>query len=227
MDPDEIAALIFTSGTTGAPKAAVLRHRHLVSYVLGSVEFMAAGEQEASLVSVPPYHVAGLATLCTSIYAGRRIVQLRTFDADDWVDLAREEEVTHAMVVPTMLARIVERLAVRREDGLPDLRSLSLWRGSDATPCHRAGARSIAPYRFRQRLRADRDHFHDRRPRSEDHRIATASDEPAVRQRLGSVGQALPSVEVSIRDEEGHEVSPRVSGRSGCAATRCRRVSGP
>ncbi len=44
VDPEEIAILLYTSGTTGAPKAAVLRHRHLVSYIIGSVEFMGAGE---------------------------------------------------------------------------------------------------------------------------------------------------------------------------------------
>src|SRR5205807_10378922 len=39
-DPDDIAVLLFTSGTTGEPKAAVLRHRHLASYVIGTVEFL-------------------------------------------------------------------------------------------------------------------------------------------------------------------------------------------
>ena len=39
MDPDDIAVLLFTSGTTGAPKAAILRQKHLVSYILGAVEF--------------------------------------------------------------------------------------------------------------------------------------------------------------------------------------------
>ena len=63
MDPDAIAILLFTSGTTGAPKAAVLRHKHLVSYILGSVEFGGAGEDEAALVSVPPYHIAGMAAI--------------------------------------------------------------------------------------------------------------------------------------------------------------------
>ncbi|MDE0580300.1 MAG: class I adenylate-forming enzyme family protein, partial [bacterium] len=68
VDPDEIAILLYTSGTTGAPKAAVLRHKHLVSYIIGSVEFMGAAEDEATLVSVPPYHVAGMAAILSSVY---------------------------------------------------------------------------------------------------------------------------------------------------------------
>src|SRR5437879_161816 len=47
-DPD-IAVLLFTSGTTGEPKAAVLRHRHLASYVISTVEFMGSDEDEAAL----------------------------------------------------------------------------------------------------------------------------------------------------------------------------------
>src|SRR4051794_1380474 len=43
-DPDAIAVLLYTSGTTGSPKAAVLRHRNLASYVLSTVEFAGAGE---------------------------------------------------------------------------------------------------------------------------------------------------------------------------------------
>ena len=70
------AVLLYTSGTTAAPKAAVLRHRHLTSYVIGTVEFAGAGPDEAVLVSVPPYHVAGLANLLSNLYLGRRIVYL-------------------------------------------------------------------------------------------------------------------------------------------------------
>ena len=40
VDPEEIGVLLFTSGTTSEPKAAVLRHRHLVSYIISSVEFL-------------------------------------------------------------------------------------------------------------------------------------------------------------------------------------------
>ncbi|MGZ4710332.1 MAG: AMP-binding protein, partial [Acidimicrobiales bacterium] len=56
-DPDSIAVLLYTSGTTGEPKAAVLRHRNLASYIISTVEFAGAGEDEAAIVSVPPYHI--------------------------------------------------------------------------------------------------------------------------------------------------------------------------
>ncbi|HRE00472.1 MAG TPA: class I adenylate-forming enzyme family protein, partial [Ilumatobacteraceae bacterium] len=50
-DPDMVGLLLFTSGTTGEPKAAVLRHSHLVSYVFGTLEFASAADGEAGLVS--------------------------------------------------------------------------------------------------------------------------------------------------------------------------------
>jgi acyl-CoA synthetase (AMP-forming)/AMP-acid ligase II len=63
----DVAVLLHTSGTSGDPKVAVLRQHHLTSYVLGSVEFMTAGDDEATLVSVPPYHIAGIAATLTAV----------------------------------------------------------------------------------------------------------------------------------------------------------------
>ena len=48
-----VAIELFTSGTTGEPKSALLRHSNLMAYIFGSVEFMSAGEDEASLITVP------------------------------------------------------------------------------------------------------------------------------------------------------------------------------
>src|SRR3546814_20029830 len=62
-DADGVAVQLFTSGTTGEPKAALLRHNNLLSYILGTIEFASADEDEATLVSVPPYHIAGISAI--------------------------------------------------------------------------------------------------------------------------------------------------------------------
>ena len=211
MEAEDLAVLLFTSGTTGAPKAAVIRHKHLVSYILMSVEFMGAGDDEATLVSVPPYHIAGMAALCSSIYAGRRIVQLPNFDADTWIDLARDEAITHAMVVPTMLARIVERLEERGET-LPALRALSYGGGKMPAPVIERALELLPDTNFVNAYGLTETSSTIAILGPDDHRAAMASDDPAIRARLGSAGQPLPAIEVSIRDEAGAEVAPGVSG---------------
>lgn len=114
--------VLYTSGTTAEPKAALLRHRHLLAYVLNTQEFASAEEDDAALVAVPPYHVAGLMNLLTNLYSGRRVVYLSAFDAGEWLETARREHVTHALVVPTMLARIVAEIPAD-DAGTPTLRA--------------------------------------------------------------------------------------------------------
>lgn len=223
MDPDEIAVLLYTSGTTGAPKAAVLRHKHLVSYILGSVEFMGAGEDEATLVSVPPYHVAGMAAMCSSVYAGRRVVQLPNFDAGTWIDTARSEHISHAMVVPTMLARIVEELDRRGDGGITTLRALSYGGGKMPRPVIERALQLLPDTNFVNAYGLTETSSTVAVLGPEDHRQAVTSNDPGVARRLGSVGQPLPSLEVSIRDDEGAEVS---AGSSGEIWVRGEQVSG-
>jgi len=223
MDPEDIAILLYTSGTTGAPKAAVLRHRHLVSYILGSVEFMGAGEDEATLVSVPPYHIAGMAALCSSVYAGRRILQLPDFDADAWIDLARGEAITHAMVVPTMLARIVDRLDARGGGGLPAMRTLSYGGSKMPRPVIERALELLPHAKFVNAYGLTETSSTIAVLGPDDHRQAMASDDPDVRARLSSAGRPLPSLEISIRDDEGQVVP---TGETGEIWVRGEQVSG-
>ncbi len=216
MDGDDIAILLFTSGTTGAPKAAVLRHKHLVSYILGSVEFGASAEDDAALVCVPPYHIAGMAAIMSSVYSGRRIVQLANFSAAAWLKLAREESVTHAFVVPTMLARIVDELADELEGGqdaaLPSLRALSYGGGKMPQSVIEKAMAMFPDTDFTNAYGLTETSSTISVLGPGDHRAAMASDDPALRRRIVSVGRALPSVEVQIRDEEGCVLAPGKSG---------------
>ena len=212
MDPEQVAILLFTSGTTGAPKAAVLRHSHLISYILGSVEFMGAGEEEATLVSVPPYHVAGMAALCSSVYAGRRIVQLPNFDAARWIDVTREESITHAMVVPTMLSRIVEELENRPDSSIDSLRALSYGGGKMPRPTIEKALRLLPNTNFVNAYGLTETSSTISVLGPDDHRSALNGEEENVRRRLSSAGKPLPNLEVTIRDEEGELLDNGISG---------------
>ena len=210
FDAEATAVLLYTSGTTAAPKAAVLRHRHLTSYIIGTVEFGGAGEHETVLVSVPPYHIAGIANLLSNLYAGRRIVYLTQFDARGWVDAVRREQVTNAMVVPTMLSRICDIVEADRE-GLPTLRSLS-YGGARTPSTVLQRVMTILPdvnlvnaYGLTETSSTIAVLGPD------DHRAARDGDPVAVG-RLASVGRVLPTVEVQVRGADGAPVGPGAPG---------------
>ena len=223
MEPGDIAILLFTSGTTGPPKAAVLRQKHVVSYILGAVEFGAAAESDASLVSVPPYHIAGISALASSIYSGRRIVQLPNFSAEAWIDLARRERVTYAFVVPTMLQRIVDVLEGAASADLPHLRAISYGGGKMPLSVIERAMRLFPEADFANAYGLTETSATLTVLGPDDHRSAAASEDPAVRRRLTSVGRVLPTLEIEIRDEDG---KARAAGERGEICVRGEQVSG-
>ena len=221
-DPDRPAVLLATSGTTGPPKDAVLRHRHLASYIIGSVEFWAAGGDEAILVSVPNYHVAGITSVLSSVYSGRRLVMLPQFTAESWVETAAREQVTHAMVVPTMLGRVLDVLEATGER-LPALRHLSYGGGRMPLPTIERALGLLPHVGFVNAYGLTETSSTIAVLGPEDHREAAASDDPRVRLRLGSVGRPLPTLELEIRDADGDVVT---DGGSGEVVVRGDQISG-
>jgi acyl-CoA synthetase (AMP-forming)/AMP-acid ligase II len=220
-EPDAVAALLYTSGTTSAPKAAVLRHRHVVSYLLGSVDFGAAGERDAMLVSVPPYHIAGVSNLLSNVYAGRRVVYLESFTPEGWLERVREEEVSHALLVPTMLARLTEHLGDAPHAGVPTLRSLAYGGAKMPMPVLDRAIRLFPGVDFVNAYGLTETSSTIAVLGPDDHRAALAGD-PVARARLGSVGRLLPGIEIQVRGSGG--VLP--AGASGDIHVRGPQVSG-
>lgn len=223
MDPEQVAVLLFTSGTTGTPKAAMMRQRHLCSYVLGSVEFMSASEDEATLVSVPPYHIAGIGAILSSVYSGRRVVQMSQFDAEDWLRLVDEHNVSTAFVVPTMLARIVKALQGKRTAGLPNLESIAYGGGKMPRSVVERALELFPDTEFTNAYGLTETSSTITVLGPEEHRQALASEDPVVRGRLASVGLPLPGIELDIRDADGNSL---VEGGHGEVYVRGEQVSG-
>jgi acyl-CoA synthetase (AMP-forming)/AMP-acid ligase II len=221
VNDDDPAVMLLTSGTTSKPKGVLLRHSHLLSYVLESVEFASAAEDDTILVSVPPYHIAGIGSVLTNLYAGRRMIHLPDFSAREWLSLVRDERVTHAMVVPTMLARIVAELDGATADA-PRLRSIAY--GGARMPSNVLRA-ALADF-----PRADFVNAYGLTETSstiavlgpEDHRAALAGN-PVAARRLGSVGRMIPGVECQIR---GDQCQPLQPGDTGEIWVRGAQVSG-
>lgn len=212
-DPSAVAVQLFTSGTTGKPKAAILRHEHLVSYILSTVEFMGAEEEEATLVSVPPYHIAGISAVLSSIYACRRIVQLADFGAAAWLELAEHENVTNAFVVPTMLSRILDHLdTIERKPHVDSLQAVAYGGGKMPVPVIERALELFPNVSFTNAYGLTETSSTITLLGPDDHRDAISSSDPLIRRRLGSVGKALPSVEIEIRDEEGNVLGPDEAG---------------
>ena len=223
-DPgDGIAVQLFTSGTTAAPKAALLRHGNLLSYILGTVEFGSASPEEAAVVSVPPYHIAGIAALLSSIYALRRIVLLPAFDPDDWLELAASERATNAFLVPTMLSRVIARVDAGVTADLTALQAVSYGGGRMPVELLERALELFPNTGFTNAYGLTETSSTIALLGPEEHRTAHASSDPAVRARLGSVGRPLPTVQIEIRDEEGRPLPP---GERGEIYVRGDQVSG-
>jgi acyl-CoA synthetase (AMP-forming)/AMP-acid ligase II len=225
-DPDGPAVLLYTSGTTAAPKAAALAHDNLLAYLMNTVEFAGAAQDEATLVSVPPFHVAGVAAMLSSIWAGRRMVVLDRFTADGWLAHVRAHRVTHAFVVPTMLARIVDA-AIDGDLTIPSLRNLAYGGAPTPRPVLERALDLFGEVAFVNAYGLTETSSTIAVLSPEDHRAARAG-EPVARKRLGSVGQPVPGIEVQILDEGGGVLPVGECGRvwirgaqvsSGCIAT--------
>jgi len=203
--PEVPAVLLFTSGTSAAPKAAVLRHDQLMAYVFNTLEFGSAGEHEAAIVSVPPFHIAGVAAVLSSTYIGRRIVPLPRFTAEEWIETAQREGVTHATVVPTMLARIVQVMEANPDARVPTLRHLAYGGARMHTSVLERALHLMPETDFVNAYGLTETSSTVALLGPDDHRLALYSDEPLFKNRLASVGRPVPGIEIRIVDGAGSE----------------------
>ena len=195
-DPDDVAIVLFTSGTTSKPKAVELSHGNLTSYITGTVEFGSAEPDDAALICVPPYHIAGVNAAMSNLYAGRKMVYLANFEAREWVRLVADEKVTTATVVPTMLDRIVTALEQEPVE-LPSLRNLAYGGSKVGLPLVRKALDMLPHVGFVNAYGLTETSSTIAVLTPEDHRDAHRHPDETVAKRLGSVGQPVPGIEVA------------------------------
>ncbi|CAM4439945.1 Long-chain-fatty-acid--CoA ligase [Mycobacterium basiliense] len=221
-DPDSVAIVLFTSGTTSQPKAVELTHNNLTSYITGTVEFESAAPTDAALICVPPYHVAGIGAALSNLYAGRKMVYLTNFDPAEWVRLVNAEQVTTATVVPTMLDRIVTVLETG-EHKLPSLRNLAYGGSRVGLPLVRRALELLPDVGFVNAYGLTETSSTIAVLTPDDHRAAQCASDATVARRLASVGRPVPGIELQIRGPDDAVLGP---GETGELFVRGEQVSG-
>ncbi|MGZ4530052.1 MAG: class I adenylate-forming enzyme family protein [Mycobacterium sp.] len=108
-DADREALVLFTSGTTGLPKAVGISGRQLTRRIKGmAAPFRADAKPSVGMMCVPFFHVGGALGTLGSLYSGNTSVVQKRFDAGEWLRLVSEHRVTTTFLVPTMLQRILD-----------------------------------------------------------------------------------------------------------------------
>lgn len=150
-NPDDAASILFTSGTTGRVKGAVLTHRSLTTgllsmqlsgiqvlhhmaakYGMEPEALMAAAPPQAVLLVYPLFHISGLGSAFLSpLFAGSKIVIMRRWDAQEAVRLIKDEGITMFTGVPTMLWDVLHKAKLADAD-LSGLRNVAS--GGQALP---------------------------------------------------------------------------------------------
>jgi acyl-CoA synthetase (AMP-forming)/AMP-acid ligase II len=118
---EEVAAILFTSGTTGRPKGAMVTHLGIVHSAMHYQCAMELSQADRALVAVPITHVTGTTLLATMTRCAGTLVVMATFKAGDFLALMERERITYTLIVPAMYNLCLLQPDVERYD-------LSHWR---------------------------------------------------------------------------------------------------
>ena len=103
IDAEDGYCILYTSGTTGRPKGAILPHRQILWNAINTVISWGLSEKDVSPILTPMFHSGGLFVFLVPLfYAGGRIIMTRSFDPDASLKLIAEEQCTVILGVPTL-----------------------------------------------------------------------------------------------------------------------------
>jgi acyl-CoA synthetase (AMP-forming)/AMP-acid ligase II len=118
IDPEnDLAALPYSSGTTGLPKGVMLTHRNLVANIVQTTAVITLAENERVIAVLPFYHIYGLTVLLNiSLALGVTIVTMPRFDLEQFLRLIQDQHITRAYLVPPIVLALAKHPLVANYD---------------------------------------------------------------------------------------------------------------
>lgn len=188
LGPESLAALPYSSGTSGLPKGVMLTHRNIVANVLQFTQASGWPDTAVSLAFLPMFHIYGLTVvLLSGLFAGMTLVTVPRFEPEAFLQALQEYRVTHLAVVPPVL----QFLAVHPLVTSYDLSSL------EVVGCGAAPLGNALEQRATERLECNV---------GQGYGMTELSGVIAIsypdRFRVGSSGQLLPDTEARVVDPD-------------------------
>ncbi|WKN61379.1 class I adenylate-forming enzyme family protein [Rhodococcus opacus] len=214
-EPDDVATILYTSGTTGRPKGVLGTHRNHVSTIL-SVRLRAEALRESrdgtdtdgggapqgtTLITFPLFHIAGLTIMTSNTFAGRRVALMYKWDVEDAMRIIAAEQVSELTGPPLVVRQTIE--AART--GNYDVSSLTTL-GNGGAPAGHKQVRDIVEV-FDGRVVPTTGYG-----LTETTSAVLLNTGAEFVDRPSGIGRLLPTVEIHICDGQGQPVDPGAVG---------------
>jgi long-chain acyl-CoA synthetase len=191
----DTTAIMYTSGTTGKPKGAILHHRGMIASAMQASDFFQMGPQDKMICCVPLFHITGLAvTALSAVFSGIPCVYLRTFKVKSFLEIMAAEKVTAFISVINILWLMVNHADFDNYD-FSSFRCAGVG-GSPATEEMVNGIRAKLP-----RLNVSVGYG-----LTESHGFETSTPYEATIRKITAVGKLVPLLDAKIVDDNGREM---------------------
>ncbi len=210
ISPTQCAFILYTSGTTGEPKGAMLSHHNMTENARQIMDVLQVTPEDVFLLAVPFFHCFGCVMgILGAVSRGAAVVPMPVFKAPESLELIQRERVSILYGVPTMFVLWLEEYRRAREQGRPyDVSSLRTGIMAGA-PCpvevmrgtmEELGCNVCIAYGLTEASPVI---------------TMTRFDDP-LQKRVETVGKPLPGVEVKVVDEARRELPPGQMGELAC-----------
>jgi acyl-CoA synthetase (AMP-forming)/AMP-acid ligase II len=199
-DPDHCFLQLYTSGTTGFPKGAMLTHRGMLAHAQHLSARQSYQTDSRVQVAMPLFHVGGTSTAFVALAAGARVVLMRTPDPAAALQMLETEKITHTFFVPSLMA-VMNQVPGAASRDYSSLEVLCYGASPMPLPVLRASL-ALFPGVLYQVYGMTEQSGAVSLLGPEDHA------DPAVAHRLVSAGKPIPGVEIEIRDPATGERLP-------------------
>lgn len=189
MKPEDVAMILFTGGSTGLPKGAMISYRQLFYNAVNTCFSWGLSENDCAVQATPAFHAAFNVLATPLLHAGGRIVMQENFEAGDYLKLVAAHKVSVMFLVPTMFQMLAEHADFERAD-LSSVR----WAISGGAAC---------PEPVQARYKSRGILFKQGFGMTEAGVNCFAIEISDAQKRPGTVGKPMLHAQAVIRDESG------------------------